>query len=135
MSNPAVLVALRAQLQAIPGLPTMCLPNEAVSGVSVPYLLFDEGIENVTQITIDGEELFELRPQVSIMVEPGDFTNGRDAIGWPIKQAFKTGTDIMSGGTKVGYMRETPVYRGAPRPDSGLYRSDLGFRVVSFQRV
>ncbi|WP_226780344.1 DUF4128 domain-containing protein [Oceaniglobus trochenteri] len=133
MSNPAVMVAVRAHMAAITGLPSIVWPNEEIR-VQPPFLIWDDGPTVGRPITIDGEERFEFRPQVSLMVQPGSFTATGDAILRDIAQAFKWNTKITSGGAFVAYCLQTPTADNG-RPDGGYFRRDMTLRIASDQQI
>jgi hypothetical protein len=134
MSDPAVLIAVRAKLAGIPGLPPIIWPNEEIR-TPAPFLIFDNGPMVGTPITIDGEERFEFRPQVSLMVDAGTFTASGDATLWAIAQAFKFATRIDDGaGSFIARCLQTPVPDNG-RPDGAYYRRDMALRIASDQQI
>lgn len=134
MSDPAVMVAIRQKLAGVAGIPTIIWPNEA-KAVTPPYVVFDAGFPPlVATLTIDGQEAFEIRPQVSLLEVPNTFTATGDATLWAIAQAFSIGTRIFSGLTEVGQSLQTPVADGG-RPDNGLFRRDMILRIASYQQI
>ena len=133
MSDPAVIVAIREHLLAIPGRPAVIMPNEALR-VSVPFLTFDNGPLFGTPLTIDGEEAFDIRPNVALHVEPNTFTASGDAVLWSIAQAFKIGTRIFSGSTEVARCLQTPVADGGEL-SGGLFRRNMILRIASYQQI
>lgn len=133
MSDPAVLAAIRAHLEAIAGLPTIIWPNESKK-VPAPFLTFDNGPQNLNPITIDGEERVELRPQVSLHEEVGTYTADGDVHLWAIAQAFKFNTDILSGATKLAQCLQTPVPDNGESHD-GIFRRNMTLRVVTYQTL
>lgn len=134
MSNPAILVRVREILEGIAGLPEIIWPNQA-KRVSTPYLIFDNGIQTASRITIDGEEAFELRPQVSLMTEANTFTSEGDALLWDIARAFKINTKIRnSGGDIIAECLQTPVPDNG-FPDNGGFRRNMVLRIVSYQKI
>lgn len=134
MSDPAVLVAVREKLEGIAGLPNIVWPNQAIT-VSAPYLIFDNGIQAGSIISIDGQEAFDLRPQVSLMVEADTYTSAGDAVLWSIAQAFKAGTKIRNdAGDIIASCQQTPVPdNGAP--DNGGFRRNMILRIASYQQI
>lgn len=134
MSNPAVLVAVRKKLSEISGLPQVIWPNEA-KAVTAPFLIFDSGIQAGRVLTVDGIEAFDLRPQVSLMVEQNTYTSAGDAILWTIAQAFKVGTKIRDDGDNIiAECSQTPVPdNGAP--DGGFFRRNMILRIASYQQA
>lgn len=133
MSDPAVIIAIRQTLQAIPGLPTIIMPNQAVR-VSAPFLTFDNGVPFNTPLTIDGEEFFDIRPNVALHTEPNTGTKAGDATLWAIAQAFKIGTRIFSGNAEVARCLQTPVADGGEL-QGGLYRRNMILRIASYQTI
>lgn len=133
MSNPNVLVAIRAHLAAVSGLPEIIWPNEA-KAVATPFLTFDNGPQFGTPLTIDGHEAFELRPNIAFHVEQGTYTSEGDAVLWSIAQAFKIGTRIFSGGSEVAQCLQTPVPDGG-EPFEGMFRRNLILRIASYQTI
>lgn len=134
MSDPVVLEAIREKLHGIAGLPTIIWPNQAAN-TNAPFLVFDSGAPpRVSSITIDGQEAFEIRPQVSLLVEQNTFTSAGDQILWDIAQAFKVNTKIYHNGQDVAVCLNTPVADGG-RPDDGLFRRDMILRIASYQQI
>lgn len=133
MSDAVVMLAVRLHLQQIPDLPPIYWPNQSIDGATTPYLIFDEGSDTGQTITTDGEERFELRPQVSLMLEKGLGTTERDTYLEPIKQAFKVNTDIMDQGVAVARSLRTPSIPNG-RPDAGMFRTDMILRIETFQQ-
>lgn len=134
MSNPAVFSAIASHFEAIDSLPSIVWPNQEITA-QPPYLIWDDGIQDGTPITIDGEERFEYRPQVSMMVEMGAGTTATDATFWAISQAFKHGTRIEgTDGSYVAQSIQTPTPDGG-YPDDHLYRRNMTLRIVSHQKI
>lgn len=134
MSNPAALVAIRKRLSEIAGIPTIIWPNEA-KAVDPPFLTFDNGPQTARALTLDGEEAFELRPFLSLYVEPNTFTSAGDLVLWDIAQSFKMNTLITDGGgQRLGICLRTPVPDGGA-PENGLFRRNMTLQVASYQTV
>lgn len=132
MADPAILVAARAKLATIADLPPVVWPNEEIK-YQPPFLIWDNGPIVGTPITLDGLELFEFRPQVSLLVESGTFTADGDAVLWSIAQEFKINTRFEYGGAHMARCMQTPVPDNG-RPDKGFYRRDMTLRIAAFHQ-
>lgn len=130
MSNPAIMSAISEHFMDISGLPPVVWPNQEIT-LQPPFIIWDDGFNRVEPITIDGEERFEYRPQVSLMVELGTHTSASDTVLWSIAQAFKFGTKIASpSGEYIAYCPSTPVASNG-RADGALFRTDMELRIFS----
>jgi len=133
MIDPVAINAVREYLSAIPGLPTIIWPNEAVD-ISPPFLTFDFGVETGETVTLDGLERIVWRPVIKSFVEAGTFTAAQDDILWPIALAFKINTWISSSGTQYALSLRTPeVQNGAN--DGVLFSRDLILRLAVNQKL
>lgn len=134
MSDPAVLVAIREKLEGIAGLPSIIWPNGAIT-VQPPYLIFDNGIQFGTVLTTDGLEAFDIRPQVSLMVEANTYTTVGDNFLWTIAQNFKVGTKIRNDANAIiAECLQTPVPDNG-FPDNGGFRRNMILRIASYQKI
>lgn len=133
MSNPAVIVAIRDHLLAVPGLPDIIMPNDA-KRVDTPFLTFDNGPIFNTPLHIDGEEFFDMRPNVAMHEEAGKFTHEGDAALWAVAQAFKIGTRIFLGTTEVARCLQTPV-ADSGQVQGGIFRRNMILRIASYQNI
>ena len=133
MSDPAVIIVIREHLLAVPGIPTVIMPNDRVR-VSAPYLTFDDGVTQNTPLTIDGEEAFEIRPNIALHTEPSRGTQSGSNVLWDIAQAFKIDTPILSGGQRVAQCLQTPVPDGGEL-QGGLWRRNMILRIASYQTI
>jgi hypothetical protein len=130
MSNPtAIIAAIREQLASTAGLPTIIWPNQEIKAPA-PYMVFDDGFEAVSTITIDGEERYLIQPQVSLAVENGTHPQAYAGYVEAVRSAFKISTKITDDdGAEIAYCLRSPtVFNG--RPDNGLYRKDIALQIV-----
>lgn len=131
MTTPEIVIeAIRLRLFSLAGLPPIVLPNEEIK-LAAPYLIYDDGFETVTPITVDGEERYQFNPQVSIMVEHGAKPSAYSGYVSVIREGFKSGVRLTDDAAQyIADCRTSPTaFNG--RPDNGLYRVDVTLNVVS----